>query len=178
MSKKSKEKITKSLLNLMETRPFSEITVAELCGDSQVSRGTFYNNFHSKEDIISQKSRAMITDYMDSFETSKKEWFKEIAYYFFDHCKGEQSYLGLLRRQNVFHLHALELIYVFSHHEKVTGQEVFQKIPQRNRDYIILAYASSSLVVYEKWATDGFQESVEEIAKIYLSIVYNLDTQL
>lgn len=44
--------IADSLLELMEQKPFPEITVTEICEGAGIGRKTFYRNFAYKEDVL------------------------------------------------------------------------------------------------------------------------------
>lgn len=46
-----------SLLKLMKKKSFSEITVSDITDEAGISRMTFYRNFASKENVISDLSR-------------------------------------------------------------------------------------------------------------------------
>lgn len=48
----SQHMIADALLQLMQRKPFSQITITELCEEAAVGRKTFYRNFDLKEDII------------------------------------------------------------------------------------------------------------------------------
>lgn len=48
----TKHYIVEALFRLMETKPFSEITVTELTRKAGVGRVTFYRNFKDKESVI------------------------------------------------------------------------------------------------------------------------------
>lgn len=47
-----KDYIAFSLLELMETKPFNQISITELCENAKVSRVSFYRNFNYLEDPI------------------------------------------------------------------------------------------------------------------------------
>lgn len=44
--------LTAGLLKLLETRPYEEIKITELCQFAQISEPTFYNYFPEKDDLI------------------------------------------------------------------------------------------------------------------------------
>lgn len=48
----SREWLVDALLTLMETKPYSKITVKDICHKADLSRQTFYNCFDAKDDII------------------------------------------------------------------------------------------------------------------------------
>lgn len=48
----SQQWLSDSLVALMEEKPFSQITVMDICKHADLSRQTFYNFFKSKEEIL------------------------------------------------------------------------------------------------------------------------------
>lgn len=50
----TKERICRTAVELMETKGLSNITVEEICKQSHVSVGSFYNYFKSKNDILNE----------------------------------------------------------------------------------------------------------------------------
>ena len=51
-AKLSQTLITDALLTLLETVPFTDISVSRLCQQAQVSRQTFYSLFGTKENVL------------------------------------------------------------------------------------------------------------------------------
>ena len=49
---KSKRALRGALITLMETKGFEAITVNDLCSAADLNRGTFYNHFSDKEDLL------------------------------------------------------------------------------------------------------------------------------
>ncbi len=49
---KSQNWIANALLKLMESHPYKDITVTQICHKANLVRKTFYRNFDSKEDIL------------------------------------------------------------------------------------------------------------------------------
>ena len=49
---KSQNWIANALLKLMESHPYKDITVTQICEEANLVRKTFYRNFDSKEDIL------------------------------------------------------------------------------------------------------------------------------
>lgn len=56
---KTKEKIIKTFLNLSTTRDVSEISTSTIIAVSGISRGTFYNHFKNKKDILEYIEKMM-----------------------------------------------------------------------------------------------------------------------
>lgn len=60
----SRDKIRFSLLSLMDQRPYSDITIAEICHAAKVSRQTYYRLFSSKDDILILHLNEMMKEYL------------------------------------------------------------------------------------------------------------------
>lgn len=48
----SRDWLVQALLSLMNSMPYSKITVKNICTKADLSRQTFYNFFETKDDII------------------------------------------------------------------------------------------------------------------------------
>lgn len=171
MSMKSRKKISKSLLQLMETSDISQITIAEICGWSKISRGTFYNNYSTKEDVVRDVCRFNILDYCENFASQKDTCSYDTLFTAFLENRKHSEFLFLLKSQNLLHIQRDELFKICSSHDNIIKQKYFDEIPLQERKYYILAHISSFLAIYEAWADNGFIETIEEITKIYLNIV-------
>lgn len=49
---KSQQWLTENLLDLMEEKPYDEISIMDICKKADLSRQTFYNYFESKEELF------------------------------------------------------------------------------------------------------------------------------
>ena len=49
---KSQQWLTETLLELMEEKPYDEISIMDICKKADLSRQTFYNYFESKDDLF------------------------------------------------------------------------------------------------------------------------------
>lgn len=48
----TRQTIRESLLSIMKEKPFSKITVTEVCRLSEINRGTFYLHYYDLEDVL------------------------------------------------------------------------------------------------------------------------------
>ena len=91
-NEKSKEAIRQALIRLSRSKPYSEISVRELCREAQVSRSTFYNNYRFFNDVVADMSES----YM------KKLREKKLTRAFFDSLQHDSDELNLLLESGVF----------------------------------------------------------------------------
>ena len=70
---KAKESIENAAVKLFTANGFNETTVAEIMREAKLGTGTFYNYFHSKEDLISSVIRDKISDARQAIEILVRE---------------------------------------------------------------------------------------------------------
>jgi AcrR family transcriptional regulator len=58
-----KQKMYAALLRLLRSKAFSTISVSDLTSEAQVSRMSFYRNFNSIEDILTEHLDELIVEY-------------------------------------------------------------------------------------------------------------------
>lgn len=79
--------ITESLFSLLDNKKLEDIKITELSELSNVSRGTFYNNFHNLYDVIDYKLDLIIEKLFEIYNLNKlrnkntKELFRDILIY-------------------------------------------------------------------------------------------------
>ena len=69
----SQKMLINALLELMEKKEFSKISIKELCSTALVSRQTFYTLFDGKEEVIGLHLDTLFSAYIKEIQNSKKE---------------------------------------------------------------------------------------------------------
>lgn len=169
MSQKSQEKITAALLSLMESSPFMEITVSEICSWSKVARRTFYNNFDSKEDVLRVASCGIIDEFITTPTPSSDIWLEELATNYLILGRKHQDFFRLLIQQKLYHIYTMELHKAVQSNHFGLYKKVSARVPEELLQYIIPSSTASILKFYEIWQENGFQETPEQLAKLYAS---------
>lgn len=78
---KTRRKIIKALLEILDSRPLDSVTIQEICDKADVHRTTFYKHFGSIFDVINAMSEEIteaLADVLDVLE-SKEIWFDFLA---------------------------------------------------------------------------------------------------
>ena len=88
----SKRAIRKALIRLSRLKPYTEISVRELCREAKVSRSTFYNNSRFFIDVVAEMSEAFM----------EKLRGKRLTREFFDSLRDNGDELQLLLDSGVF----------------------------------------------------------------------------
>lgn len=66
---KSQQWLTENLLDLMEEKPYEEISIMDICKKADLSRQTFYNYFESKEELFRYLLRSTYDSKINALET-------------------------------------------------------------------------------------------------------------
>lgn len=98
---KSKITIADTLINLMESSYFSEITISEIAAYSNLSRRSFYRNFSSKMDVLHFKNEIIIDEYLEGVNRRGLQTVYEMLSYYFEFWYSKKEYINLLKRNNV-----------------------------------------------------------------------------
>ena len=61
-------KMNEAMLEMLETKNFSEITVSDLCRKSGVNRSTFYSHYSNTFDLLQEIKERMLGNFLKSFE--------------------------------------------------------------------------------------------------------------
>ena len=99
----SQARIARTLLSLMERKPFSSITVSELCREAGVSRPTFYSLFGSMEDVVLYILKESYC-YSPSSEHLGGCGLTGFCYGYSGYIASHRDFLSLLMRNGLFHI--------------------------------------------------------------------------
>ncbi len=88
----SKKAIRQALIDLSRLKPYTEISVRELCRKAKVSRSTFYNNYRFFNDVVTEISEGFMEKLRD----------KRLTREFFDSLRDNGDVLHLLLESGVF----------------------------------------------------------------------------
>ena len=182
---RSKKALRAALISLMESKGFEAITVNDLCSAADLNRGTFYNHFSDKENLLvfledevmntvarihSEMSLLSVKDVM-AYCVSKKPLPFLVS--LFDYFREEGDFLhavlgpggdprfGSRLRDSV----CTNLIQGVLH-------EKYRNDPDPFVGYYISFYASAYLGVITHWIDTGMKEDSETMALIAMRLLF------
>jgi AcrR family transcriptional regulator len=184
IEKTTKERITEAALSLFEQNGFHSVTIDKITQESCTSKGGFYHNFKSKEELLYTIHDSFITYVLDKAEE---------AYARYD-TPTEQLYAIIKSFVMIFDMYRphvkvfyQESVYLSSHYANLIKQkrdkytEMMFKIVQDGIDQgefrkelpvPILSMAMFGMInwIYKWYKSDGIY-TVDQIAEIYGDIV-------
>lgn len=162
----TKDCIRTALLALMADQIFDNITVTAIINKAGVSRGGFYRNYKTKEDVLQEIGEGLfqyILDFMlkHKFQEKPKEWFKDLFQNISDHS---EAYLLLIRAQ------APKNVVIKFDENRILKE--LQKDDSVTERYRALAIGKSITEIAVEWFQNGMKESPEEMAEIMIKIFF------
>lgn len=170
----AKSAIISSLKELVEERPYTSITVSDICQNAHVSRKSFYNMFENKDDVLSTIFKQDVIEPIESLNvalTQKQAFDMSMLFYekvyekIYESAAFYGKLLGSMRgRDDTFIRIATHAIYDLNINI-LTAHEWMGDI--RKADYTAYFFASSQAMFMQKWVSDGMPYTPHELAKLY-----------
>lgn len=162
----SREWLVQALLSLMDSMPYSKITIKNICMQADLSRQTFYNFFETKDDIIrfciqkcytemmshlSQKSPLQLTDIIE-----------QMAKTFNQHQQLIQTIINH-HLDNLLETEIARAIHLFTKHVKSDSDD---SLSQYSEAFLIGAISHTIL----HWFKDPSPITVEQLSNLLFRI--------
>lgn len=159
-----KKNITVALLNLLEEKSISEISVSEIIRRAGVARASFYRNYSTKENVII----TLIADILEQY----RETLSDCGEYYYTYVNIHRGFEFFSRYgKQALDLHRfgygstiLGMLNQF--HGELAGSMSCKSI-ERYRLYIYMGSFYNTAMV---WLQSGKKESVDEITDIFCRI--------
>ena len=160
---KTKNQISKALIELLNNKPLDLITIKELAKKAEISRTAFYNNFNNLDDVLKyiyQRAHKQIfkEKYSQLENVHSDEHILDMISFFDKNSK----LLLVLIKWNLIELIAkynTEIVLGYTQHYK-------NKFIREHAFYFISYYHGSLFNICTYWITNGKQESIETLFKI------------
>lgn len=182
---RSKAALREALIALMEERGLEGFTVGDLCTRAGLNRGTFYNHFKDKEDLLASFEDEVMEG-LEAFRVKMQELeIRDLLKY-----RARKRPLPVLvelfdylRKEGDF-LHAVlgpggDVRFGPRLREVVCGGLIRSLLHERYREsddafvgYYIAYFAGAYLGVIDQWIKTGMRESSEEMALVAMRLFF------
>lgn len=154
-NKLTRECLQKALISLMKEKPFEGISVTELVRRSGVSRQSFYRNYTSKEEILSDMWKSLcrkITETVSGwkYKADTRQWYYDL----FVFLKENGSAIELLIQANLHIREGMPALY-----------NLFPSEAAEER-YHLIAYEGALKGVIREWFQRGMREEISYMAEL------------
>lgn len=159
-----KECLYLSLIELMEQKPFQNISITELTQKAGFSRMTFYRNYHAKEDILLEYLQQITSKIVSSFHFNQEPNVFEFLELFFLTFRNEKRLIENLINSRLTHLLN---IHFQNNAENLINQYKKYGLDKKNiiEPYKIHYIAGGLIEVLINWSQKSMKESDIEMAQ-------------
>lgn len=178
--KKSKKAIKDTFLLLMQEKDVREITITEIVKAADLNRGTFYNNFQYKEDILDEIMEDVMKDFILSYrepyqhkETLNIKDLTSSTIKIFGHVAAHKNFYSLIVKSTVWFTFQLRICHEL---KRLPLQDLMNSKQSTtiNIELFTNYQAHAILGMIIEWIHDEFNYSPEYMAEQLIQILnYN-----
>ena len=156
-----KQQITRTLIQLLEEKDISDISIKELCDTAMIGRASFYRNYSSKDNVIATYAHELISNWGEALEKNPEANIRNFFEHLFNHFAENRTFYLSLHKQG------LSSILLDTIKKKM---ELTASLPNSDAyGRAWLAYGIYGLI--EEWIGRGMVESPSEMNMIIIKSV-------
>lgn len=170
VSNKSKLWMENTLLKLMQTENYQEITIQEITDNAGLSRRTFYRNYSSKDEVLEGCFYKIWLEYQTHIFQQTDLSLPNIARVFFTVMINHFDFLSLLHRHQLLPSFIAKVDELLPPtFDVVKGENV--PFPKESIQYALTFSTGGFMRILIRWMNDSVQKSPEEMADIVEDII-------
>lgn len=171
---KTLTKIEKSMVTLLNVKSYDDISIKDICDESGISRGTFYQHYRDKDDFLFQYQKAMMKKgkrRLTQIQFEERRQFFEHALNFWI---NEGELLLLLLRDNGAYIVHQDIKKNLQQNIEVRLVPIMntQALTNKEKYFLIIFMSNAVFGVLQDWVQRGRQESPKEIS-LMIDKVFN-----
>ena len=158
----SQQLISDAMLTMLKEKPFSEISISDLCKEAQVSRQTFYSLFGKKENVIAYvlKCRCCYQP-EDNNKSCRSAVFRDFCRGYSDYIISRKHILELLVRNDMMHF-----LYDVQYESFMECDHFVRETTGEDRTYLVDFIASGMNSIAKNYVLMGCHDDRERLEQI------------
>ena len=164
----AKDKIESAFLDLLNEKPYLEITVTDIIKRAGVARMSYYRNYSTIMDIVDSITDRMADDFLSDlipmFDANNDRKLREFLFNYFYQLSRNYKTVFPANRQN-------QDVIMSRLQDKISKIEIDNHLDSIPEKYGRIAKMSILDGVGHAWLTDGMKESPEDMINYTLDIL-------
>ncbi|MEG2686691.1 MAG: TetR/AcrR family transcriptional regulator [Christensenellaceae bacterium] len=159
---KSQKWLVQALIALIQTKPYEEISISELCKEAGLDRRTFYRNFKDKTDVLLFYFSDLQEEYLLALKQMPERSFYSLALVYFEFWTSHLDFFKTAQYDQALNAALFQTLNTFM---PAVYAEADGNIPRElryNVSFVVGGFHNSMI----QWITTGFHETAEEMAAI------------
>ena len=182
---RSKKALRGALISLIEEKGFESLTVGDLCARADLNRGTFYNHYQDKDELLASFENEVMAG-LDSWQKKmERVSIADMAAYrlkktsplflveLFDYLRSEGDFLhAVLGPRGDVRFASRMRDSICNHLINSILHEKYRRDPSPFVGYYLAYNTYAYLGVMARWIETGMQESSEEMALVVMRLFF------
>lgn len=168
--------LKESLMELLNDKPISSITIKELCALADINRSTFYHHFADQYDLLQNIEDEIIHELQQTlyeYDYREEQEMFHMTKYLLDYVASRSEHFRILFSTHGNKGFQQRVIQVTQSLILNNLQENHLLNDEKSANYITLFVVSGSIQVIETWLHNGMQETTTEMTNIIINITNN-----
>ena len=158
---KSQNWLVEALLELIQQKPYEEITISEIARKAKLDRRTFYRNFKDKEDVLSYYFNKLKEEYILMLKGVSQHNFYTLAKSYLDFWNHHREFLKTAQQDEVLKEMLMDMINQFMPTIYAQADGTLSYKLHYNIAFVTGGFHN----VLMHWMNTGFKETPEEIVR-------------
>jgi AcrR family transcriptional regulator len=172
---RTKKQLKEALILLLEQMDFNEVTIKNLIDVAKISRGTFYNNYHSKEELLIELVEDVVFRLVRICQEPYKAYIRFVisdilpsTVKIFDHIYEHATLYRTIVNSNILPIFRDYLIEGLN---QVILQDIIVLNPKINQEFFAGYQANAIGGMIIGWVRDDFKNSPSYMAEQLMETV-------
>ncbi|MBU9712311.1 TetR/AcrR family transcriptional regulator [Evansella tamaricis] len=173
--KYTRQVLKESFIKKLKEKPFSSITIKEICDYADINRSTFYSHYSDLKNLLNQIEDNIISDLNKTLSD-------------YNHTKNEEAIQMIEKLLEYLAENRESSQTLFSEHGDPTFQKRVMQLAQNhmlkslegegsnqttfNSEYLSIYIVNGSIHVVQHWLKNGLKESPKDIAEMIANISF------
>ena len=172
-SYRRQKQIEDCLFHNLQQRPYTSVSVSDLCHQLEISRKSFYNYFPDKDScfraIISRKLRQCSLAIAASSQDGAD--LDDVIAVFLKFWMEERSFLDIIVRNDLLTMYFEQCVHFIREEDKTLLE--YLDTPQLQKDeYVLACYVNINITMIILWYKSGFEIPLEDMVCKYKRMAY------
>ncbi|MFE8696166.1 TetR/AcrR family transcriptional regulator [Cytobacillus sp. FJAT-53684] len=174
---KTKDSLRHALLAILKQKPLETITIAELCREATINRGTFYLHYKEVHEVFKEYLEVIVEDLKQSYE----EPYHKTNYHIqnleadmikiFHHVKKYKNFYQIIFDERIPMMYYYLLFDTIRSVMKESIEEHLEFDHSIQLNYLISYQTNAILGILLEWHRHGYETSIQELNRHLLAIL-------
>lgn len=166
----SQKQTADAMMELLNEKPFSQITISELCREAGISRQTFYSLFTNRENVMVFTLQEQYCEGLELSSPEEEVYDDDLLRWL---CHSYSMYM--LRNRSLIKTlvdNHIDYLLYDSFYDAMCSCECFlHEIDPYTRSYAASFYAGGFACVARRYAEEGCASSADQLEQLLLSLL-------